>query len=534
MKKIKLKERIMSLPLRKVVLVNIVLVSFFSLAIFTIINNNPNLKDNVVMQSMLLISCISSLCTSLLYHFDINQKWWNFLFRESIVGLIIAVVNLCTVYILLQFFITYINRSGHTIWADEAFSFPTVLLIMASFPIYIVFRIFFCYWRRINHLRRQHFSWALTYYFLVVVTLTIGFFLAVSFSGTLLLSKSSFQLTGSDFLGRSLDWLVLTFLPVSALAFAFILGAIMILIVPALLYSRFFTKKLTSRLDHLRTAAAALRNKVYTARSPVEGEDEIAQLQADFNNMAENLELSIEELNNEKRLVNDLLDERKELVASVSHELRTPITTIMNYLEAIQKRIKGKRDKELLHDIEIVSQEINRLNLIINDLFDLSRAEIGKLAIRKEACRIKDIVQQAVETYKPLAWKSRHVDLVSQVEDDLPDLMSDSNRLMQILGNLIRNAIQHTRPGGIVQVSAEKDGEQLALSITDTGEGISPEDLPHIWKRFYKGKQASSGNGIGLSVVKELVELMEGEIEVQSELGAGSQFRVLFPFPPSQ
>lgn len=533
LEKIKSNRLILALPLRKVILVNIILVSLCTLSIFMIINNDPELKDNILMQSMLLISGLSTFCASLLYRSDKDIKWWRFLFRESLAAFIFTVINLCVVYAFLQLF-SFFNRTKQFIWSEGAFDFSTFLLIGTSIPMYMIFRIFFCYWQRISELRKRHFSWALTYYFLIVVTLTIAFFIAVIITGTFLITGNSIQPTGSGVFGRGLDWLVFTFFPVSALIFATILGSLVVLILPATLYSRFFSKKITGRLDHLKIAAAALRSGDYQARSPIEGKDEIAQLQADFNNMAKNLEFSIEELNKEKNLVNDLLNERKELIASVSHELRTPITTIMNYMEVIQKRIKKKRDKELINDIEIVSQEISRLNLIINDLFDLSRAEIGRLTIRSEVCKVKDIIHQIIETYKPLAWQSRHVDLVSQVEKDMPDLISDSNRLVQILGNLIRNAVQHTRPGGIVQVSAEKIDNKLAMTVTDTGEGIQPEDLPHIWKRFYKSQKASGGNGIGLSVVKELTELMGGEIEVQSELGVGSQFTILFPFTPKQ
>lgn len=143
-----------------------------------------------------------------------------------------------------------------------------------------------------------------------------------------------------------------------------------------------------------------------------------------------------------------------------------------------------------------------------------------------------EIVRQVIESQKTLAWQKRHVELVSQVAAGLPPIRSDRNRLAQILSNLVRNAIQHTPPGGIVQVRAEKQKNKLLLSVVDTGEGIPAEDLPHIWTRFYKGKDSTSGNGIGLSVVKELTELMGGEASVKSELGAGSEFQVALPFHP--
>jgi signal transduction histidine kinase len=289
---------------------------------------------------------------------------------------------------------------------------------------------------------------------------------------------------------------------------------------------------LTGRLKDLGGTAAALRQGDYKARCPVNGQDEIAQLQADFNRMADNLEQTIEALNREKAVVNGLLNERKELVASVSHELKTPITTIMNYLEVTQASIQKQGDKELSANVESIHQEVDRLNLIVNDLFDLSRAEVGRLTIRSEECSIPEIIRQVVAAQKPLAWQNQHVELVSQIEDDLPTVHSDRNRLVQILSNLVRNGIQHTPPGGIVQVRAGKRKNKVVLTVVDTGEGICPDDMPHIWTRFYRGRSSGSGNGIGLSVVKELTELLGGEVSVKSEVGMGSEFQVVLPVHP--
>ncbi len=492
--------------------------------------SHPGLKEATYTQSMLMVSGFSTL----VFAFLVERKagnWWAKFTAEGINALTAMLANLLIGRIVVAIF-AGILTSSRPLFGAALRNANTFFLLGSAFFIYLFFRLFLLCWRYLDHLRRHYFTWSLTYYFLVIVVCLAFAFLLVltvffSFMGKNPLNDAS--LAGSDAI---LEWLVYNVMPVFGLVMGFLFISLLILVPPFALFSYFFARKLNARLKNLGGAAAALRRGDYKARCPVEGLDEIAQLQTDFNMMADNLEQNIEALNREKQVVNGLLNERKELVASVSHELKTPITTITNYLEATRAHIKNKRDAQLTANLEAINQEISRLNLIINDLFDLSRAEVGRLTIHTEECAVDEIVRQVVESQKALAWQKRHVEVVSQVEADLPAIRSDRNRLAQILSNLVRNAIQHTPPGGIVQVRAEKQKNKLLLSVVDTGEGIPAEDLPHIWTRFYKGKDSTSGNGIGLSVVKELTELMGGEASVKSELGAGSEFQVVLPFHP--
>lgn len=521
-----MKKIFFSVSTKKTLLINIFVVIITTLLILLIIINSSDLKTNILSQSMLLISSISALCTAYLMQVK-KGKWIARAFHESCTAIITYIINSIIIFLIFKIF-AYLNPPGFASWAEYSLGFDTFILLAACIPVYLVFRMLFFFWRKINQLKKQHFAWSLTYYFLFVVLVTIVLILLLGIViNTILDSDSSNYLEG-NISGRLLDWLVFNLFPIAAIFFGFLFVILLVLLPPSTVFSFIFARQITCRLDHLSKATASLRKGNYQTRSPIEGEDEIAQLQSDFNMMAEHLEQSMKDIEKEKKVVDGLLKERKELVASVSHELRTPITTIMNYIDVIQNNISKKKNPELAANLDVIAAETNRLNLIVSDLFDLSRAEIGQLTIKNTPCNIQEIIHKVVETQKPLAWQTGHVDLIFQIEKDLPTIKMDSNRLMQILINLVRNGIQHTPPGGIVQISARRQENSIAISVMDTGEGIEADELLNIWQRFYKGRH-TTGTGIGLSVVKELTELMGGCIDVKSEVGIGTEFQLLFP-----
>jgi signal transduction histidine kinase len=205
--------------------------------------------------------------------------------------------------------------------------------------------------------------------------------------------------------------------------------------------------------------------------------------------MADNLEQNIEALNREKQVVNGLLNERKELVASVSHELKTPITTIANYLEATRAHIKNKRDAQLTANLEAINQEVMRLNLIINDLFDLSRAEVGRLTIHTEECAVDEIVRQVIESQKTLAWQKRHVELVSQVAAGLPPIRSGP----QPPGadpeqTWCATPSQHTRPAGSCRCARKNRRNKLLLSVVDRARASRRRPAAHLDAFFTRAR----------------------------------------------
>jgi signal transduction histidine kinase len=180
-----------------------------------------------------------------------------------------------------------------------------------------------------------------------------------------------------------------------------------------------------------------------------------------------------------------------------------------------------------------MEDEVMHLQVLIEDLFTLARAEVGPFTFRLEPTDVGKLVRKIVETTAPAVWRMKKIDVVADVPSDLPDILVDSNRLKQVIQNLIHNAVRHTSPGGIVAVQVTVAAEVVFLHVKDTGEGIAPEKLPHIWERFYQAESAhtrvDNGAGLGLALVKELVEEMSGSVSVESIAGEGSCFTLRLP-----
>ena len=268
---------------------------------------------------------------------------------------------------------------------------------------------------------------------------------------------------------------------------------------------------------------------------PVEGEDEVAQLQADFNAMAADLERATREIQAERDKVVTLLQSRRDLIANVSHELRTPVATIRGYLESA---LAGDGevptdDQGLRHDLVVMEGEVERLQGLIDDLFTLARAEVDGLALNLQPIDVGPLVRGRVEAMAPLAWHRGRVEVVAEVPPELPAVLADPDRLEQVLVNLLRNGVRHTPPGGIVAVLVAVAEDCVRIEVRDTGEGIPPGDMDLVWERFYRGAGArvkdNRGAGLGLALVKELTEAMGGTVEVESTVGQGSCFIVRLP-----
>lgn len=306
--------------------------------------------------------------------------------------------------------------------------------------------------------------------------------------------------------------------------------ALIVVVPPSIAISYLVARRLTRRFEQLTTAAAALRDGDHSARVPVRGADEVAALQATFNAMASELEASIAEADAERDRIAHLLDQRRELVASVSHELRTPLTIIRGYLDSTLAQT-NRLDPAVERDLSVMHGEAVRLQRLIDDLFALSRAEVGSLTLRTRETDVARLLQRCVDATAPAAWRTHRVEVLFEAPTDLPPLAIDADRLEQIVFNLIDNAVRHSPPGGLVHVEAGRDQDDLWIEVADTGEGIPPAELDKIWDRFYRGSNAKDarGSGIGLSVVRELTEAMGGDVSVSSTPGEGSRFRVRFP-----
>ncbi|NLY10648.1 MAG: cell wall metabolism sensor histidine kinase WalK [Firmicutes bacterium] len=234
----------------------------------------------------------------------------------------------------------------------------------------------------------------------------------------------------------------------------------------------------------------------------------------------------ITELENIERL-------RQQFVANVSHELRTPLYIIRGFAEAVIDDIvtEPAKQKEYLGNI---IEETDRLNRLVTDLLDLAQIQSGNLRLKLKQLDVEEIVNRAIFQLQGQAQEKK-VSLTSKIQGELPQVVADADRVIQILVNLVANGLEYTPQGGSVVVSAEvtKDQNYVKIKVSDTGVGIPKEHLELIWERFHKVQSARTptkvGSGLGLSIVKSLVEAHNGEVEVESVEGKGSTFAFTLP-----
>jgi signal transduction histidine kinase len=420
------------------------------------------------------------------------------------------------------------------IWLQSTLGRPSLasLLLFGTGPGYLVARAGVRLWLVWDRLRRQRMLWAITHAHLTVVVLVI---LLIA-GGSLLVSV----LTGTNgpagaepanLISTLTERLLHTIFPATVVVLLLTAVVLAVLLPPSALFSFLVARRTTRRLEALAEAARALREGQYDTRVELVGEDEVAQLQSGFNTMAGELARTLRDLQAERDKVAALLQSRRELVAGVSHELRTPVATMRATLESALGRPPEGMPEPLRHDLEVVEREILRLQRLIEDLFTLSQSDAAGLRIECRATSVGPVVQRIVDALAPLAWASGRVEVVAELPADLPPARADENRLEQSLTNLVRNAIRYTPPGGIVAVAARVERDAVVIEVRDTGEGIAPVDLPHIWERYYQGAstRGSGGAGLGLALVKELTEAMGGSVAVGSEVGQGSCFTVRLP-----
>ncbi|TCP69882.1 ATP-binding protein [Baia soyae] len=224
---------------------------------------------------------------------------------------------------------------------------------------------------------------------------------------------------------------------------------------------------------------------------------------------------------------------RKDFVANVSHELRTPLSMLQGYSEALLDDIADS--PEMRQELaQIINDESQRMSRLVNELLDLARMEAGHIDLVLSELPVKSFVDRVTRKFSGLAGDKK-IELIGEVQEDVPIVYWDEDRMEQILTNLIGNAIQHTPENGRVTVRAKWLDHHVYLEVEDTGTGIPIEDLPYVFQRFYKADKArtrktvSGGTGLGLAIAKHLVHAHNGKIYVRSELGVGTTFCVQLP-----
>ena len=277
------------------------------------------------------------------------------------------------------------------------------------------------------------------------------------------------------------------------------------------------------RLRVLQLAAEALGSGAPAPPAPETGGDEVAALAHSFNRMAADLDARVRDLKESDRL-------RRQLLADVSHELMTPLTSIRGYLEtlSIPNAVPDAATRDRY--VQIVSSETERLESIVGDLLDLARLEGGGIALHRETVPVAWLFDRVAERHDA-ALRERGVELTREVAPDAQEVDGDARRLEQVLQNLVANASRHTPTGGRITLTSRLADGRVVVAVTDTGTGIAPEHLPFVFDRFYKADGARAhegapGSGLGLSIVKAIVEAHGGGVTASRAPGGGSVFEV--------
>jgi len=281
----------------------------------------------------------------------------------------------------------------------------------------------------------------------------------------------------------------------------------------AFILSLFFSRGVIAPIHVMSLATQRIADGRYDERVQVNGNDELAQLAVYFNQMAEKLD-EVESM-------------RRRLIGDVSHELRTPLTAIKGSMEGLMDGILPATEETY----QQVHAEAERLNRLVNDLQELSRVEARAYQLDIRPVDASTLVRTVTKRLSPHA-ESKRITLNFELAPDLPHVLADEDRAVQVLTNLTGNALQYTPEGGRVTISAKRINSEIQFSIHDTGIGIPPEHLSHIFDRFYRvdksrSRQSGGGSGIGLTIARAIVEAHGGRIWVES---AGNEKGSVFTF----
>ena len=288
------------------------------------------------------------------------------------------------------------------------------------------------------------------------------------------------------------------------------LGALLV----ALILSFLLARTLTGPLQDLTQAAKNITRGQVDQQVRVSSSDEIGQLALAFNRMSQ-----------EVASVNQM---RRQMTADIAHDLRTPLTVISGYLESMRDGVLKPTPERLA----LIYSEIERLQNLVGDLRMLSLADAGELSLNLQAIDPKGLLEGAASLFAYQA-KQNQVAILVEAVDNLPPIHIDENRMMQVLENLISNALRYTPSGGTITLAAYKFDGSVALCVQDTGEGIPSEELPYVFNRFHrvdKSRHTESGeSGLGLAIVKALVEAQGGSAAVESTSPKGTTIRLVLP-----
>jgi signal transduction histidine kinase len=309
-------------------------------------------------------------------------------------------------------------------------------------------------------------------------------------------------------------------------------GGLLLLVAGTVLAALVIFRPAQARLSALEEAARRFGEGDLSARAPAVGGDEVAAVAHAFNRMAGDLAARQAQLVEVDRA-------RRQLLADVSHELMTPLTAIRGYAETLALPQFVPASKEGQHAVKVIQEEGERIEHLVGDLLDLARFEAGGISLAQENVDVDELFERVADRHAKSA-QEKGVDIViarpEAGQDDTAGgdirIVGDPHRLEQALQNLAANALRHTPPGGVVRLDASRVNGGVKITVADNGAGIPPEHVPHVFDRFYKVDQSRTqggGSGLGLSIVKAIIERHGGTIAVRSRQGVETVFEVVLP-----
>lgn len=295
----------------------------------------------------------------------------------------------------------------------------------------------------------------------------------------------------------------------------------------AVFFSLLVAATVTDRVHAIASAIRGIAAGDYDTRITLDGGDELVALAGDVDLLAARLQTA-------ERQRDELDRQRRELTAAISHDLRTPLASFRAMVEALSDGVV--EPPEVDRYLRTMRHEIDRLSRMLDDLFELAQIDAGALRLDRRPLAVQEIVMDVADAMQAQATQAG-VALEVDVDASAPALAIDGARMERAVANLVRNALEHSRPGGRIAVGVAHDERAVAVTVADDGEGIPPDMLERIWERFYRGDRSRSrgagsgdGAGLGLSIVRGIVEAHGGTVDVNSTVGSGSTFTIRLPF----
>lgn len=362
---------------------------------------------------------------------------------------------------------------------------------------------------------RQHLGWKLFLSYLLIITVgavTLGIAAELHAPTALGRHMASMQaMMGGAMNGMMADLTVNFRQAINEV----LLVAAVAALVAAILVSSYITRRIVQPIQAMQTASQRIADGRYEERVQAVGEDELAELAHSFNQMVDKLEKTEER--------------RRQLIGDVAHELRTPLSSIKSVLEGWQDGVLPTEPAIFVN----LQREVSRLQHLVQDLEELSKAEAGQIPLELEATNPARFVQMAVARLAR-QFEDKRVQLQTQIAPDLPAVIVDVPRMTQVMLNLLGNALQYTPSDGQVVVRAWSSDHEVHIAVQDNGMGLVVEDLRHVFERFYRVDKSRArpggGSGIGLTIARHLVDAHHGDLTATSPgLDQGSTFTITLP-----